>query len=497
MRRFRKKFKRKRSGNILSNSQGYRSSSHMAISVSDMSRLRSRRRKRGIKAFIKNNSKIIALAAGVVVIAAVCIILFTGGKAATMAQSNSFAPEVSLEPTVPIGEFNEEQEYAYKGVDQSVLAGLAGTDESLFTDEQTEVQTEPGIKIGITIGNIQTDIDEMLLSKLQEVSGIAEEQGDAKVYFYDAGGDYNQQLQNVRSLIKNKADVIIVGASSEECFNMVSFMAAEEGIPIVTYNAPSKGYAVNVVTNHKEWGRKYGQFMAEKLPEGNIVQILGSEDSLIDKERKCEIDSALSGNPNIVTVGTSYASWNKDAANESMDAFIAQNGQIDGVITEEGMAYGVITAWIEKGLLPKVMCGDATAGFIKTWYALKNEGVAIPSQTGEQQVSQQEKAQDNQPTAVPVIKAPPGEFVVCAQPAPSSVSAVAFKIALKLAEGRTLKSGDGVTYDYMVSTFITNDNLAEYYELVKDQPDTYVVGDTITDEALEILFNPSKESGLS
>ena len=446
-------------------------------------------RRKGWRSFVKRNYKIIVAASFAVVVVALGLILLFGGKeTATTSDLTAQAAETST-AALDVDEFNEEEEYSYTDVDESILEGLAGTDESLFADDEALAEAllaETGIRIGVTIGDLSTDNDELLLSMLEEAACSAEEAELVyKVYYYDAGGDYNQQLQDVRSLIKNEVDVIIIGSTDEESFEMVSNLAEAAGIPVVAYNASvATGYAINVVAAQKEWGNIYGRFMADNLETGNIVQILGNEESDIDQERQEGIDLGLATNGNIVELGTTYAMWNSETAYDAMTAYLDENDQIDGVITEEGMAERILDAYVEAGVLPKVMCGDATAGFIKKWYELLNGGIDI--------TPEDEDSDDDEEQEPVMFEAQEGELVVCAQPAPTGISAVAFEIALKIAKGRTLKT-EGLTLEYEVETLITQDNLSEYYELIKDEDDDYVVRNEISDETIEALFEEEAE----
>jgi ribose transport system substrate-binding protein len=216
--------------------------------------------------------------------------------------------------------------------------------------------------------------------------------------------------------------------------------------------------------------------------------MLGKADSAVDNERAAAIGGALSANVGLTTGTMLYGEWDKTKAKDTMTEYL-KSGAADVVITEEGMAEGILDAFVEKGVLPKVMCGDATAGFIKKWYALKNGGIDVtppPEDDGKK------KKDDETPTPTPqpvMFTAQPGEFIVCAQPAPSGVGAAAFDIALEIAKGRTLIV-EGQTFKYTVGTIITEANLAEYYEIVKDQKDTYIVSDLLTDDELNSLLNP-------
>lgn len=448
-------------------------------------------RRRGFRAFLRRNVKIVALAALLLAVATVCIILFTGGSENTVALNSApvspGSADGSAQTPVPTTNLNIDGlsiddlsgEYDYEGVDESVLAGLAGTDESLFTDDGIFVAN--GIKVGITVGEIKTDNDKLLLKRLQETTSDAVKKGQVyEVYCYDAGGSHNQQIQDMNCLIKNEVDVIVVGATDAESFTMVASMAAKEGIPVVAYDAPlDTGYAVNIVSDQTTWGDRLGQFMAQNLGSGNVALMLGDETDNVDILRKAAIENRLSGNA-ALTITPSYASWDNAKAKEAVNAMFEQAMSIDGIITESGMAQGILDAFVEAGKLPKVMCGDVSAGFIKDWYALRHGGILIP----------QEAKKKNQTPPPPKVFPPGGtEFIFCAQTPPGRASSIAFEAALKIAEGRTLKQ-EGAVYKYSAVVFITDENLGYYYEMVRNMPDSYMLGDPIDANAAESLFDP-------
>ncbi len=473
---------------------GYRANRHAVRSAGEGG-LRRARRPSGFLALLRRYYKIIAVAGGVLVVGVLCLVIFLGGKnTAATGQTAETAASASPEGTVAEDTYTEDT-YNYSEVDAATLAGLAGTDESLFTDDEELADAlfeEEGIRIGVTVGGIDTSDQEFILNRLEQVSSAAEtDKSIFKTYYYNANGDYNQQLQDVRSLIKNGVDIIIVGFTNEESFRMITMMAKNEEIPVVAFDAPvDSGYAINVVADQSAWGNAYGKFVAEKLAAGNVVQILGKQDSAVDTERAEAIRSALAANVNLTVSDAVWAEWDKTKAKEAMADYLNGSEFADAVITEEGMAESIVDAFVEKGVLPKVMCGDATAGFIKKWYALKNSGIDVTPPTEDDKKDDETPA----PTPAPVMfLAQPGEFIACAQPAPSGIGAAAFDIAMEMAKGRTLKQ-EGQTFKYAVGTLITDENLAEYYEQVKDQKDSFIVRDLLTDDVLDTLLNPLEET---
>lgn len=448
-------------------------------------------RARGFKRFLRRYYKPAAIAGGVLVAGGLCLALWLwlgGGNTAPAAQQTgtpaASAPEAAADET-----------YDYSEVDADTLAGLAGTDESLFSDDTEMAEAlleEEGIRIGVTVGGISSPEQESILNRLEQAANAAEqEQTIYKTYYCNANGSRNQQLQDVRSLIKNGADVIVVGFTDAESFNMITMMAKNEGIPVVAFDAPAGGgFAVNVVSDHGAWGSVYGAFVADNLDEGDVAQVYGKADDAADAQRATAIAGALSADPGLTPRDALYANWDGKKAGE-MFAELVEKGVPDAVITEEGMAEAILDVCVEKGKLPKVMCGDVTAGFIKKWYALKNGGIDVTPPAKDD--GKKKKGDEPEPTPTPVMfAAQPGEFIVCAQPAPSGVGAAAFGIAVEMAKGRTLKS-EGRTFEYTVATLITDGNLAQYYELVREQSDSYAVSDVVSDAVLDTLLNPPGE----
>ena len=469
-------------------SAGLHSGQSAARGVSAVQRMRGRRPK-GLWAFIRRNYKLLSIGAAGVVAGIVCLIIFVGSADKPASVETAGAPVAeTATPTqsiLPVAEGN----YDYSSVDESVLAGLTGTDDSLFTDDEEMADalfTEEGLRIGVTVGSLDSSENEQILSRLEETANIVEGQKLVyEVYYYNANGNYNQQVQDVRSLIKNQVDAIIVGFSDETRFNMVSMMAKEQNIPVVAIDAPAElGCSVNIVADNQTWGETYGTFLAQNLIAGNIAAIFDNKDDPADSTRLSEALGAVAENQSLTVTGTAYAAGNKADSKAAMAALL-KAGQVDGVITEDGMAEGILDAYIEAGTLPKVMCGDVTAGFIKKWYALKNGGLSVAPKTDG-------KKDDDEPAPTPVLLlAQPDEMVVCAQPSTAGVGAAAFEFALKLAEGRKLKQ-EGMAFEYQVNVLVTDDNLDTYYEQIKDKDDDFTIRDFIVTSEIDELFEAAE-----
>lgn len=454
----------------------------------------------GIGSFLRNHIKAVAVAAFVVVVGGIVLGIVLGGKqTAPVAQDQqpdnldqvAVVPgaEHTDRPEEDFDQYNEENGYDYEQLDESDRAGLIGSDDSLFSNTDQEMEdaifAAEGIRIGVTLGDLKTSTDKLYLSKMEQASNYAEVNKLVyEVYYYNAQGDFNQQLQDVRSLIKNEVDAIIVANTNKEAFDMVVAMSKDAGIPVVAYNAPegAEGYAINIVTDDEKWGKEVGTFMAQNLSSGNVLQVLGSEKVDVDTVRAKAISEALAANDKLTTEDVIYAKWDEDDANDAVAGFLEEEGYAAGVITEEGMAKGVLDAYIDVQKLPKVICGDVSAGFINTWYELKTKGVELKIESDDD---------DEEPQTI-MFKSKLGEMVVLAQPIPANIGSAAFEIAYQLASGRTLKT-EGQTFVYSYEIVITNDNLPQYYAMVRDKDDDYMLRDIMSEETLDSLLNPKVE----
>lgn len=488
MSRYVRSKRRKRRGSSLRRKSATHREPRMQTRAVQKDTNREPKRQSALAMFLRKNIKVVAIVGLVVVAGAVALGIVFGGRETTGVPGDTVQASAPLQTDVSEDEYSEYSEeigYDYDDVEDSVLAGLTGSDDSLFSEMEDDMEeaifAEEGIRIGVTIGDLKSDTDKMLLGRLEQASNAAEVGKLVyDVYYYNAQGDSNQQLQDVRSLIKNDVDAIIVGGTTKESFDMVVALANDAGIPVVAYNAPqgATGHAINIVADQADWGGEYGEFMAQNLTQGSIVQVLGSDDNELDLARAAAINAALATNENISTKDTLYEKWDSDDAYDAMVEYLDEDGYVPGIITEEGMALGILDAFIETGRLPIVMCGDASAGFIKAWYSLKTTGIDITPEP-----------EDDEEVATVILKAKVNEMIVIAQPAPVSIGAVAFEVALRLAQGSTMKVF-GQTYVYNVETIITDSNLPTYFALVRDEKDDYIIRDIVSQETLDSLLNP-------
>ena len=154
------------------------------------------RRPEGLWAFVRINYKLLSIGAAAVVVGIICLIIFVGGAGEPVsvetAAPSSTPPATSAEGTIPVSE----DAYDYSTADESILAGLAGTDDSLFTDDgemADALSAEEGLRIGVTVGSLDSSENEKIMSRLEEAANAAEGQKLVyEVYYYNANKKHSQ-----------------------------------------------------------------------------------------------------------------------------------------------------------------------------------------------------------------------------------------------------------------------------------------------------------------
>jgi ribose transport system substrate-binding protein len=199
------------------------------------------------------------------------------------------------------------------------------------------------------------------------------------------------------------------------------------------------------------------EWIAETLGEGNVIQIYGLDGHPANNERIAATEVVLAEYPDISMVTSTSGGWDQAQAKEVALQILGGGRQVDGVITQDGMAFGTLSAFLDLDRVPKVMFGDPGTAFFKEWKKLRDEGA---------------------------------DFKACTQPNPPGILGTALRISVSLYEGKEFKPGileDNTMY-YKVSSFFTDENFDEAWEVLKDQPDDFLLSEIMSQRDVDDLF---------
>lgn len=139
----------------------------------------------------------------------------------------------------------------------------------------------------------------------------------------DANEDNDTQIKQIRELVKQKVDLIIISANESGPVTTAAVEAYRAGIPtiIIDRKIYSEEYTTFIGADNYEIGRAAGLFTNSLLKKGKttIVEIWGREGSSSALDRHNGFSNALIHNDNII-LKTVYGRWHRDEAKVNIAA---------------------------------------------------------------------------------------------------------------------------------------------------------------------------------
>ncbi len=160
------------------------------------------------------------------------------------------------------------------------------------------------------------------------------------------------QIQQMRQLVDQGVDALIVCCSNPTALNQTVAYAYERGVP--TFSAVgylTSPYSVNSSANFVVGGRMMGEWMASEIGGvGNILNVEGIPGTSASDSQNVGIEAALADYPDIETVGQIAGMWTDQVAQAEIQKWMATNpGQLDGIIIQSASELGALRALKQSG----------------------------------------------------------------------------------------------------------------------------------------------------
>ncbi|WP_433475715.1 ABC transporter substrate-binding protein [Spirillospora sp. CA-142024] len=203
-----------------------------------------------------------------------------------------------------------------------------------------------------------------------DVAKLKQEGEIADYQVFNANGDTSQQIAQIRAMIQQKYDVIIVDAGSSTALNPALEQAVDAGITVVNFDSlVTSGKVVRVGTDQKEWGRMMGQWLGDRLAgKGKIIAFNGPAGVAVSEERWQGAEEALKKYPGIKIVANVHSEYNLAPAAQAFASAYSANPGIDGVFSQGGALSAAALQTLvkqKKKLVP--ITGENYNGFLKLW----------------------------------------------------------------------------------------------------------------------------------
>lgn len=227
-------------------------------------------------------------------------------------------------------------------------------------------QAADSYRIGITQNNVGVDSYQTTYEKAFEEAAASKKNIDVVVL--DAGGDVARQIGQVRNLIQQQVDAIIIWPTNGQAVIPAIRQAYKAGIPVVVTNSKIAKPGLEYIAafsgpDNIQQGASAAEMMCDALDgKGKIVQIAGQPGYTTAMERSKGFEGRLAeACPDVKIMETQPADWNREKAQRVMENFLTKYDEIDGVYAgDDNMGVGALNAAKSAGRADEIAFIGAT-----------------------------------------------------------------------------------------------------------------------------------------
>ena len=160
------------------------------------------------------------------------------------------------------------------------------------------------------------------------------------------------QIQQMRQLVDQGVDAIIVCCSNPTALNQTVEYAHSKGVPVFSaVGYLTSPYSVNSSANFVVGGMMMGEWMAKEIGgKGNVLVVEGIPGTSASDSQNVGIQKALEKYPDIKIVGSIAGMWTDQVAQAEVQKWMATNpGKLDGIIIQSASELGGLRAMKQSG----------------------------------------------------------------------------------------------------------------------------------------------------
>lgn len=191
----------------------------------------------------------------------------------------------------------------------------------------------------------------------------------------DAAG----QLEDLRNLIAEDVDAIIVNPADRSAVDDALAEATEAGITVVAVDQAVTEESAFVISNDQEQYAYLGaSWLFEKMGgSGDVVYMRGIAGAAADDDRDAGFQRALDENPDINVVFESQTNWDQATGTQQFTDFLSTGENFDGIWTS-GIDNVIVQAMLDNDVELVPIVGADNAGFVQQLLEVEGlEGAAV------------------------------------------------------------------------------------------------------------------------
>lgn len=174
------------------------------------------------------------------------------------------------------------------------------------------------------------------------------------------------QIQQMRQLVDQGVDAIIVCCSNPTALNATVKYAADKGVPVFSLTGYlTSEYSINSSVNYQVAGFEIAKAMVDQLGgKGNVLVVEGIPGTSGSDSQNRGVLAGLASSPDIKVAGSVAGMWTDQVAQGEVQKWLATNpGQLDGIVVQSAAEMGVLRAVQQsgRGNIPVAIGGELGA----------------------------------------------------------------------------------------------------------------------------------------
>ncbi|MGV8988921.1 MAG: ABC transporter substrate-binding protein [Cypionkella sp.] len=160
------------------------------------------------------------------------------------------------------------------------------------------------------------------------------------------------QIQQMRQLVDQGVDAIIVCCSNPTSLNQTVQYAHDKGVPVFSLTGYlTSPYSINSSVNYQVAGFEIGKDMADQLGgKGNVLVVEGIPGTSGSDSQDRGVKAGLASAPDIKVTGTVAGMWTDQVAQGEVQKWLATHpGKLDGIVVQSAAEMGVLRAVQQSG----------------------------------------------------------------------------------------------------------------------------------------------------
>ena len=174
------------------------------------------------------------------------------------------------------------------------------------------------------------------------------------------------QIQQMRQLVDQGVDAVIVCCSNPTALNASVQYAHDKGVPVFSFvGYLTSPYSINSSNNYQLGGYQVGTAMSEQLGgKGNVLVVEGIAGTSGSDSQDRGMKAGLKANPGIKIVGDVVGMWTDQIGQAEVQKWLATHpGELDGIVVQSAAELGVLRALEQSGrkMVPITFGGELGA----------------------------------------------------------------------------------------------------------------------------------------